>query len=205
MLHYNHLSNRYFAMRHGHSIANLKGIIVSHRENGLNDYGLSAKGEAQVKKTMRSDDQLDSDTLIISSDFKRARESAEIVHELLKCQIPVCFDVRLRERYFGELELSSDSSYGEVWREDEINPDSRIRGVESANQVMERVTALVSEYEKKVTLATLLIVSHGDALQILQTAFSKQRASGHRYQQHLETAEIRRLSLARLLREADRS
>ncbi len=60
---------------------------------------------------------------------------------------------------------------------------------------MERVTALVSEYVKRIMSATLLLVSHGDALQILQTAFSKQSASSHRYQPQLETAEIRQLIL----------
>ena len=60
---------------------------------------------------------------------------------------------------------------------------------------MQRVTAMVSEYEEKLSGVTLLLVSHGDALQILQTAFSRQDASRHRLQQHLETAEIRRLRL----------
>ena len=195
LFHHKHLSNRYFAMRHGHSLANLEGIIVSHSENGVSGYGLSEAGEAQVRKAARKSDLLDSDTLIISSDFKRARESADIVHELLQCRIPACFDLRLRERHFGELELSSDGCYAEVWREDKANPDSRFKGTESARQVMARVTELVSEYEKSVDNKTLLIVSHGDALQILQTAFSKQCASKHRDQQHLETAKIRELVL----------
>jgi len=54
---------------------------------------------------------------------------------------------------------------------------------------------MVLEYENKLNKATLLFISHGDALQILQTAFSKQSASRHRYQKHLETAEIRRLEI----------
>ena len=53
----------------------------------------------------------------------------------------------------------------------------------------------VELYDKKILNTTVLLVSHGDALQILQTAFSKQCASRHRYQQHLETAEIRQLIL----------
>jgi probable phosphoglycerate mutase len=61
---------------------------------------------------------------------------------------------------------------------------------------MARVTALVCEYEEKISAVTILLISHGDALQILQTAFSKQCASEHRRQLHLETAEIRELSLS---------
>ncbi len=61
---------------------------------------------------------------------------------------------------------------------------------------MARVTALVCEYEEKISAVTILLISHGDALQILQTAFSKQDASKHRRQLHLENAEIRELSLS---------
>jgi len=195
LLDHQHLSNRYFAMRHGHSLANQEGIIVSHPENGVDGYGLSERGVAQVENSVLTSDLLGSDTLIISSDFKRARESAEIVHRLLKCLTPVCFDQRLRERNFGELELSSDSNYSDVWRADETSPDSRLKGAESVNEVMERVSAMVLGYENKLNKATLLFISHGDALQILQTAFSKQSGSRHRYQKHLETAEIRRLEI----------
>lgn len=195
LLDHKHLSNRYFAMRHGHSLANQEGIIVSHPENGVDGYGLSERGVAQVENSVLTSNPLGPDTLIISSDFKRARESAEIVHRLLKCLTPICFDQRLRERNFGGLELKSDSNYSKVWRADETNPDSRIKGVESVSEVMERVSAMVFEYENKLNKATLLFISHGDALQILQTAFSKQSASRHKYQKHLETAEIRRLNL----------
>ena len=43
---------------------------------------------------------------------------------------------------------------------------------------------------------TVLLVSHGDALQILQTAFHRMDASRHRQLDHLDTAEIRLLTLA---------
>ena len=61
---------------------------------------------------------------------------------------------------------------------------------------MARVTALVYECEEKNSGATILLISHGDALQILLTAFSKQDVSEPRRQQHLETAEIREISLS---------
>ena len=189
------LSNRFFVMRHGHSLANLQRIIVSHPENGVDGYGLSDEGILQVNQTVHADIELDGDCLILSSDFKRASESAEIIYRLLGCHASIVFDQRLRERSFGELELGSDRSYEAVWREDEVDADNNLRGVESPNQVMQRVTAMVSEYEEKLSGRTLLLVSHGDALQILQTAFCRQEASKHRQQQHLNTAEIRQLVL----------
>ena len=189
------LSNRYFVMRHGHSLANLQGIIVSQPKNGVGDYGLSEEGVLQVEKSEWSKVELNRKSLIVSSDFKRARETAEIMHRLLGCDASIVFDKRLRERNFGELELSADNAYASVWCEDEIDPDNNLGGVESPNQVMQRVSALVSEYENKSSARTLLLISHGDALQILQTAFLQQNASKHRQQLHLNTAKIRELVL----------
>ena len=190
------LANRYFIMRHGQSLANLQQVIVSHPQNGVDAYGLSEQGMIQVRESVQSSPELDSSLLIVSSDFRRARESAEIVRELLGSTNSLLFDQRLRERNFGEWELTPDSAYPLVWAGDEINPDNDEKGVESPNQVMARVTALVCEYEEKISGVTMLLISHGDPLQILQTAFSKQDASEHRRQLHLETAEIRELNLS---------
>lgn len=191
------LRNRYLALRHGHSTANRSGIIVSHPANGLDDYGLSQKGVRQVEKSLDGRSDLGAETVILSSDFRRARESAEIARRSLRCVRPLATDARLRERFFGDYELGSNRAYDDIWREDERDADSRNRGVESANQVMARVSRLVCELEDRYTDTTILLVSHGDALQLLQTAFHKQGASTHRQLEHLETAEMRALVLAR--------
>lgn len=190
------LHNRYYALRHGHSVANLRGIIVSHPDNGLSEFGLSDQGRSQVEQGIADTAELDRDTLILSSDFRRAFESAQIAHGILGCGRALVTDQRLRERFFGDYELGSNLAYDDIWREDEVDADSRKRGVESANQVMARVSLLVSELESRFADTTVLLVSHGDALQILQTAFHKMDASRHRQVGHLDTAEIRLLTLA---------
>jgi probable phosphoglycerate mutase len=196
LLEIDRLSNRYFAMRHGHSIANQQGIIVSHPENGINQFGLSELGHTQVKASLQNSGLHDVNTIIVSSDFSRARESVEIASTVLDCVAAISFDLRLRERNFGELELSSDSGYENVWGEDAVNPDSNHRGVESVNEVMSRVTSVVTEYEDRYSDATILLVSHGDALQILQTAFARMEGSAHRQLDHLHTAQIRQLQFS---------
>ena len=192
----NQLHNRYFAMRHGHSLANQQRIIVSDPDNGREAYGLSDLGRRQVADSLARIRELDETTLVFSSDFRRALETARIVHERLGCGSRPVVDARLRERFFGGLELGSNSGYEQVWREDARNPDSEPFGAESANQVMRRVTALVVELESAYRGRNILLVSHGDALQLLQTAFGKQDASRHRLLDHLVTAEIRPLILA---------
>jgi broad specificity phosphatase PhoE len=189
------LSNRYYAMRHGHSIGNQMGIIVSHPANGCRGFGLSKQGQQQVRASLQQARLLDANTRIVSSDFTRALESAAIARRKLACTAAIETDIRLRERNFGELELGPDSAYHAVWQQDAQNPDGNFRAVESANEVMARVTALIVDLERRYTDTTLLLVSHGDALQILQTAFARRDASAHRQLQHLQTAEIRRLLL----------
>ncbi len=193
---YAELSNDYYVMRHGHSLANQQGIIVSHPVNGCAGFGLSERGREQVRTNLQQDELLDANTIIVSSDFRRAHESAGIAHALLDCLSPLELDVRLRERNFGELELEPDSAYDEVWQQDELDPDGAYRVAESVNHVMARVTALIADCEQRYAQRSLLLVSHGDALQILQTAFARRDASAHRQLVHLQTAEIRHLLLS---------
>ena len=64
------------------------------------------------------------------------------------------------------------------------------------SQSIKKDGLFITECETSFSGQSLLLVSHGDALQILQTTFQKEDASRHRSQQHLETAEIRRLKLS---------
>ena len=193
---YAELGNDYYVMRHGQSLGNQQGIIVSHPQHGCAGFGLSEQGRDQVHASLQMEASLDAGTIIVSSDFNRALESAAIARQTLNCRSPVETDIRLRERNFGDLELGPDSAYHAVWQHDERDPDGDYLAVESVNQVMSRVTELIVDLERRFVDANLLLVSHGDALQILLTAFAGRDASTHRQLQHLETAEIRRLRLA---------
>ncbi len=186
--------NRYFVMRHGQSQANLAGLIASHANNALDGYGLTDDGRQQVSDAIEREARLDANTRILSSDFRRARESAAIAHAALGCSVKPEFDPRLRERGFGEFELGGDDAYELVWQQDEISAEQSWRGVESANRVMQRVTSLIVDCENRMQGVTWLLVSHGDILQILLTAFAREPASAHRRQPHLQTAEIRESS-----------
>lgn len=183
-------------MRHGQSIANQKGLIVSAPENGVSDYGLSDEGRVQVERSIRVIPESVRITQIISSDFKRARESAEIGHQILGGKHEIIFEKSLRERFFGDFELKPNNHYQTVWDDDTVSSAHTKNNVESADTVMKRATSLVLSLEKDFNGESFLLVSHGDTLQILHTAFQKQDASRHRGIPHLETAEIRELILA---------
>jgi broad specificity phosphatase PhoE len=196
MTDFSNLKNHYFVQRHGKSKANEEGIIVSHPENGIGGYGLAVEGKNQVQMAVekaKNDKILDSNTIIISSDFSRTMETAEIAKQVLGADA-VIPSPKLRERNFGEWEKTGNESYEKVWEDDIKDPNHKVKNVESVQEVQDRTTSLIADLEEKYKGKNILLVSHGDALQILQTAFENVPSSHHRTLRHLETAEIRRLN-----------
>jgi probable phosphoglycerate mutase len=191
------MKNTYLVLRHGQSLANVAGIILSELEEGKKEeYTLSLQGEEEVRRSVSRAQEariLDEKVLIVSSPFSRCRKTAEVAKEVLKIDQEILFDDRLRERWFGDWEKTSNANYQRVWDEDRKNPDHTIAQVESANDVQKRTMALIADFERMYQGKTILLVSHGDALQIMQTGCLQQSASLHREMLPLKTAEIRAL------------
>jgi broad specificity phosphatase PhoE len=128
-------------VRHGHSVANERGIIISSLEEGVKpEWGLTARGRDQASGVVRSlqeGGKLPRGTYAVySSPFSRARETAELlcaslasaragmetdvvekdvvetdVVETDVVEKDVVLAEALRERYFGEA-LEGTSSRG---------------------------------------------------------------------------------------------
>jgi broad specificity phosphatase PhoE len=219
------LTNTYRVMRHGQSKANEAGVIVSRIENDRSgDWGLSELGLRQALAAAEGSG-LPADTVIWSSDFSRARQTAEVVRAHLGAPEVILTDA-LRERCFGELEGSAVANYARVWTADKAAADKAaadkaaagataidkaatgkaatggtgangaVSGIEPAAVVLDRASALIADLERRYSGRGILLVSHGDTLQILQAGFLRLDPSSHRRVPHLETAEIRELRLA---------
>jgi glucosyl-3-phosphoglycerate phosphatase len=187
------LANRFSIMRHGQSNANARGVIVSRIENDQRgDYGLSELGRQQALAAARGCG-LPANTVICSSDFSRARQTAEIVRAHLGAPEVVIAEA-LRERCFGDWEGSATGNYARVWAADETNPCHADGNVEPTAAVLDRVTAFIVGLEQQYSGRDILLVSHGDTLQILQAGFLRMNPSQHRSLPALKTAEIRRLN-----------
>lgn len=223
LLHRPQLTHSYYALRHGQSLANVAKIIssdpqISTVQHGLSDVGkdqASLAGEMFAKQYLNNNnDDNDSNNYkgvaIFSSDFTRARETATLFSQQLQlhtsCPIytnNIVLQTKLRERYFGELNGGSDDQYQKVWDVDCTNPNHTQFGVEAANGVLERTTGLVLELDELLSSSAssekkwkVVLVAHGDVLQIMQTGFLRHEdASRHRSLEHLETATIRELTL----------
>jgi glucosyl-3-phosphoglycerate phosphatase len=188
------LANRFSMMRHGQSKANAGGIIVSRIETDrLGDYGLTELGRQQALAAVRAAN-LPAETVICSSDFSRARETAQIVRAHLGAPEIVIAEP-LRERCFGDWEGSPVINYARVWTADDGGAGHDAK-VEPATAVLDRTTALIVELDAQYSGRDILLVSHGDTLQILQAGFLRMAPAKHRSVPQLATAEIRPLHLA---------
>ncbi|KAL0292941.1 UNVERIFIED_CONTAM: hypothetical protein Sradi_6965700 [Sesamum radiatum] len=74
---------------------------------------------------------------------------------------------------FGpSFELKSHDKYPDIWAMDEKDPFMQPEGGESVDDVVTRLTKALAIMESEFHECTVLIVSHGDPLQILQTILS---------------------------------
>lgn len=187
-------TNRFFIMRHGESVANKNGIITSHEDNALNDFGLTNHGAEQVMHTALQT-RLNQDALIVSSDYLRAKESAETMQDIICASLEIRYDKRLRERNFGNLELQNSALYENVWQQDEVSSNVQLNKVETVNNILSRVLPLVDELNQTVSNQDILLVGHGDVLQILLAFHQGLDPKFHRTIAPLKNAELRSLPL----------
>jgi probable phosphoglycerate mutase len=191
------LRNRYFALRHGISVANEEGIIVSHPGNGINACGLSPRGIEECRRRLQPEQLAPlaferQDTAVYTSDFRRAMETAWIFCELNALDAPIA-DSRLRERNFGSLEGKSIGAYDRVWALDESDEDNHYEGCESTAALAARLTELLADLEARWHSKSIVLVSHGDPLQVLQAIVLGLPCNQHRSLPHLENAEMREI------------
>ena len=184
------LHNTYYVLRHGNSLANQQKIVISDIQHGRDAYGLSPWGIAQVVRTLENWPFPKPD-IIFHSDFKRTTETAALVSDHLS--VPLKPNPALRERYFGDFEKLDDSHYPPVWLHDAEDPEHEFGNVESLESVCARQMAFIKELEQQYNGKHILLVGHGDPLQILLTHFLDKPLNQHRELVHLETAEVRAL------------
>jgi isoleucyl-tRNA synthetase len=154
--------NRYFAMRHGEAENNVAGIIGSNDSipNALTDFGRS--------QALRAAASLPRITRIIASPLKRGKETAETVAEALGFpKDKIEFDDRLREVATGDWNGRSVIEYQNAFESAYEFVMTRAEGGESWNDVRRRMGELLYELEQKTQGETILLVTHGTPLRML--------------------------------------
>lgn len=187
------MKHNIYVMRHGQSISNVDKIIISsmklHHKAPLTPLGI------QQAKDSCLNFNFPSPLTVISSPFLRARQTAETVcSELNIPSSKIQYDTRLSERFFGDFDGLSSSHYEECWVKDKIDPNHKFKNCESVSEVSKRTLELTKELKARDETHYLL-VSHCDALMILEATLNKQPLSTFLDIPYIKNAEIRKLTL----------
>ena len=155
------LNNKYYILRHGEAISNVKQIISSWPEKFKNP--LTDKGRTQIKEAAKKLQNKNID-FIFASDLLRTKQTAEIVGKALKAKPE--FDKKLREVGFGGLNGRPAEELLYLSFEKERLQNS-FKKSETYENVLERVYDFLKEIDKKYKNKNILLVSHQAPLWVL--------------------------------------
>lgn len=156
------LNNKYYILRHGEALSNVKNIVSSWPEKFRNP--LTANGARQIKESANKIKNKNIN-LIFSSDLLRTKQTAEIIGKKLK--LTPKFDKRLREVGFGSLNSRPAEELIYLSFEKERLTRS-FKGSETYGSVLKRVYAFLKYLEKKYEGKNIFIISHQCPLWILE-------------------------------------
>lgn len=185
-------------LRHGESTANVEGLIASAPgPRTLVEVGLTERGREQARAASAEARRagLGTDTVIITSDFARARQTAELFAAGLGAGAPL-LDQRLRERDFGIHDGGPHTAYDGIWAVD-LARGEHTDEVESVQHVADRTLAVLERADAAARCAPVVLVAHGDVLQILLALAAGMDPHDHRKQPPLGNAELRAVGNAR--------
>ena len=149
------LNNKYYILRHGEAISNVKEIVSSWPEKFNNH--LTKKGREMIKEsTLKLKDK--NISLIFVSPLLRATQTAEIVGKVLKIKPKI--DKRLREIDFGIFNSKSIFDFHVQFKKEEERIKYSVPKGETYTHLLKRVFGFLKDTDKKHKNKNILIISH---------------------------------------------
>lgn len=170
------LNNKYYLLRHGEAMSNVKNIVSSWPEKFKNP--LTPHGRKQIKASAEKLKNKGID-FIFASDLLRTKQTVEILAKTLNLgsefdkssttfkKLKVVLDKRLREIDFGELNSRPAEELLYLSFEKDRLKHSLKKG-ETYESVLKRVYSFLMDVDKKHTGKNIVIVSHQCPLWILE-------------------------------------
>jgi probable phosphoglycerate mutase len=168
---------------------------MSDPQEGCRGWGLVPEAAALIRKSLGTM-EIPENSLFFSSPFLRAVETARIAAEgLSSAELSVEPGIvpALRERFFGSYDKTPDKNYPRVWERDALNSDNHETGVESPAEVLHRMRNFIVETDSLFSGRVIILVSHGDPLNMLLCYASGLPVEKHRDIPSMKTAELRNL------------
>ena len=170
----NYNANNYALIRHGEAESNVLDVISSH---DLNLHGLTEKGIEQVKESAKKlkDTGVSVDgvskpvTKIYCSDFRRTKETAKIIADVLGIdESEIIYDARLRECDGGDMDGGKWSDRLESFKDEEQRVFWGPKGGESVFDVKKRAAQFLYEIDSENKGENILIVTHGLTIRMMK-------------------------------------
>ncbi len=156
------LNNKYYILRHGEAVSNVKNICSSWPETFENP--LTQKGREVIMEDVEKLKGKHVD-LIFASDLLRTKQTAEIVAQQLNLEVK--FDKRLREVGFGVLNgKPAEELLYLSFEKERLNKS--FQKSETYESVLKRVSNFLEDVDNKYKGKNILIVSHQCPLWILE-------------------------------------
>lgn len=157
------LRNKYYIVRHGEALSNVKDIISCWPEKIKNP--LTKKGKEMINESANKlmNKKID---LIFASPLLRTMQTAEIISKKLKVKVKI--DKRLREMGFGILNLCSVEKLWAYFKSEESRIREKAPRGETYLEVLDRMLNFIKDIDKKYKGKNILIVSHEGPLCLLQ-------------------------------------
>lgn len=189
------LNNKYYIMRHGQAISNVRAICSCWPEKFHNP--LTKLGRQMVKesaeKLEKTGARID---LIFNSPLLRCRQTAAIAGKIFKIRPKI--DKRLREIGFGKF---NGKNLGGMWKSFDHEAERIHKGAdggESYAEILDRMMKVVEDIEKKYKGKNIMLVSHEGPLFLLQGKVMglsfKETIGQFPLEKRIHKAEIRELN-----------
>lgn len=152
---------RIYFTRHGESRGNKDGLICGELDTPLTEYG---EKQAECLGESLKDVGIE---LIISSDLRRAKKTAEIITSHIG--VDILYDSRLRERSCGKFDgkVHKDIKDDKEWRKFLTTFDYSVENGESIIQLHNRVGSFIDELIRERDFSNILLSAHGGVLWVL--------------------------------------
>ncbi len=166
-------TTRFCLVRHGETDWNVERRLQGHTDIDLNKRGL-AQAEQMANALKRIDLEFD---VLYTSDLQRAAKTAQAIERLFKASAIV--SAALRERHLGVLQGITTADAPKVapdlWKSHlSRNIMEDLQGGESIQQFANRIQAALEQIRIEHLGKTILLVSHGGALDMMYRIASNQ-------------------------------
>ena len=156
------MKNKYILLRHGQTIYQARNWDIFYPDDNVVE--LTKKGKEQIKSAAKKFKNKGIN-FIYSSDFKRTRQTSEIVSQELGLEVK--FDKRLRDVEVGIFRGKRGEDFWALFSPKIKRFYKKPEKGESWRDAKKRLTDFISDVEKKHKNKKILIISHADPIWLL--------------------------------------